>query len=123
MVSERVFHDAVTGDLSDALSLIDAARGAYQKALSEGLSLAYIAEQSGRPQYWFAANILHVVEVLGQPPGETAHHVLAREIIAGLKLADDMLVMISDDSQPAFADLRVTSAEFERYMAWARTVY
>lgn len=123
MVFERVFGTAATDDLCNALSLIDAARGAYQQALSEGLSLAYIAEQSGRPQYWFAANILLVVDVQGQRSGETAHQVLTRGLMAGLKLANDMLVAISDDGQPAFTDLRVTSAAFERYMAWARTVY
>jgi hypothetical protein len=122
MVFAQVFRNAATGDLSSALSLIDAARGAYQKALNEGLPLAYIAGKTGRPQYWFAANILHVVDVLGQPSGNTAHQVLTRNITTGLKLADDMAAMIAGDGRPAFADLRVTSAAFERYMAWASTV-
>ena len=113
--------------MSDAhdkdLSLIDAARGAYQLTLSEGLSLAHIAEQSGRPQYWFANSILHVVEVLGLPPGGDSRQALTRDLVAGLKLADDMSVLIAADGEPAFGDLLVTDAQFERYMAWARTVY
>jgi hypothetical protein len=106
----------------NALPLIDAAGAAYQMAQSEGLSLAFIAGQSGRPQYWFAANILEVVDVLGQHSGETAHQVLTPGLMAGLTLASDMMAVVSGGGQPAFADLRVTSAAFERYMAWARTV-
>jgi hypothetical protein len=123
MFFKKALRSAETGDRNKTLSLIDAARWAYQKALSEGLSLAYIAEQSGRPQYWFANSILNVVEVLGLRPGENSPQVLTRDLVAGLKLADDMSALTDADGQPEFSDLSVTDEQFERYMAWARTVY
>jgi hypothetical protein len=102
------------------MALIDAARGAYQVALSEGLSLAHIAEQSGRPQYWFASNILQVVTVSGRR--EAAEAVLLdRANLAGLILSGDMLVLL-DGEQPVFGDLTLGRSEFERYLGWARAV-
>ncbi len=110
--------------MNDAeISLLDAARGAYQVALSEGLSLAHIAEQSGRPQYWFAANILQVVAVSGRPSADSPPEVLTRAVLAGLTLSGDMLVLVDGDGQPAFGELCLSQTEFERYLAWARTVY
>ncbi len=124
MFFERVFREAATVDVKSAYVLADAARNAYQKALSEGLPLAHIAEQTGRPQYWFANNILHVVEVHGQRTGEAAHTLLSRDLIAELKLADDISgLVVPDTGATEFTDLRITKDQIERYMAWARTVY
>jgi hypothetical protein len=114
----------VAADLETAFVLVDAARRAYQVALSEGLSLAHIAEQSGHPQYWFANSLLHVVDVYGVQAGETAPVLLSRDVIADLKLSDDMLVLTGpDDGQTQCSDLRAPSDQVERYLAWARTVY
>ncbi|GAA0567687.1 hypothetical protein [Rhizomicrobium electricum] len=114
----------MSADLRNALVLVDAARRAYQVALSEGLSLAHIAEQSGHPQYWFANSILHVVDVYGVRTGESAPVLLSRDLVANLKLADDMLVLIDPDTgETKFGDLKTASDQVDRYLAWARTVY
>ena len=124
MLLRRIFHPATSATLDDADALRAAARTAYQTALSERLPLAHIAEQSARPQYWFANSILQVVAVCGRSPDEPGHISLTREIISGLKLADDMGSLFAPgEDQPRFVDLYVTNAEFERYIAWARTVY
>lgn len=124
MLFERVFRTAAATDPKTGLTLIDAGRGAYQKALSEGLPLAHIAEQSGRPQYWFANNILHVVDVHGQRPAETTPVLLTRDLIGSLKLAEDMLAIVDpDDGAEKFGELMLSKEQFERYLAWARTVY
>lgn len=108
----------------DAIALSGAGLAAYQKALSEHLSLAHIAEQSGRPQFWFANNILHVVEAEAKRPGESGLVRLTHEIVRDLKLADDMSELaLPGEDQPRFVDLAITTGEFERYMVWARTVY
>lgn len=124
MYLRRVFHPASSATLDDADGLPAASRKAYQTALSERLPLAHIAEQSERPQYWFANSILQVVHVCGRSPDEPGHISLTREIISGLKLADDMASLYAPgEEQPRFVDLHVVKEEFERYMAWARTVY
>jgi len=124
MFWKRVLHTASTVDLQNAPVLADAARRVYQVALSEGLPLAHIAEQSGRPQYWFANNIIHIVEAHGRRSGEIAYIMLSREVIANLILADDMSVLIdSEDGEEKVDDLRITKEQVERYLAWARTVY
>jgi hypothetical protein len=111
-------------DLKNAFLLCDAARRVYQQVLSEGLPLAHIAEQSERPQYWFANSMLHVVAVQGRRSNEEAHIVLTRGTLAALKLSDDTQVLIDPESGEAkFADLRLMPEQLERYMAWARTVY
>lgn len=110
--------------MGDAYTLGDAARTAYQKALSERLPLAHIAEQSDRPQFWFANSIMQIVDIFGKPPDESDHVRLTRENTRELKLADDMSsLFVPGESKPRFVDLRVTKEEFERYMTWARTVY
>lgn len=104
--------------------MANAARAAYQKALNERLSLAHIADQSERPQYWFANNILQIVDVFGLPPGEADFVRLTREITRSMKLMDDMATLVDpDEGRPSCLDLRVTKEQFERYMKWARTVY
>lgn len=123
MVWERDRNVAST-DLGSAFALVDAARRVYQVALSEGLSLAHIAEQSGHPQYWFANSLLHVVDVYGVRTGEAAHILLERGMLADLKLSDDMLVLIGpDDGQTKCSDLRTPPEQVDRYLVWARTVY
>ena len=124
MLLQRFQRSASSAALQGAYMLSDAGRVAYQKALNERLPLAHIAEQSDRPQYWFANNILQVVDVLGKPPDEAGHVRLTREITSGLKLADDMSALVApEEAQPRFVGLRVTQKEFDRYMVWARTVY
>jgi hypothetical protein len=124
MLLQRFQRSASSAPLQDATTLSDAGRVAYRKALNERLPLAHIAEQSERPQFWFANNILQVVDVYGKPPDEADHVRLTREVASGLKLADDMSALVAPgEDQPRFVDLRVTKEEFERYMKWARTVY
>jgi hypothetical protein len=124
MLLRRILHPASSAALEDAYALPSASRAAYQRALSERLPLAHIAEQSERPQYWFANSILQVVNVFGRAPDETDHVSLTRETISGLRLTDDMASLVAPgEEQPRFVDFRVTKEEFERYLAWARTVY
>ena len=124
MLLRRILHPASSAAIEDAHTLPSGARAAYQKALSEHLPLANIAEQSDRPQYWFANSILQIVNVCGKAPDEPDHVSLTRETISGLKLADDMTSLFAPgEDRPRFVDLRVTKEEFERYIAWARTVY
>ena len=124
MLLQRFQRSASSTTLQCAHTLSDAGRVAYQKALNERLPLAHIAEQSNHPQFWFANNILQVVDVLGNPPEEAGHVRFTREITSGLKLTDDMSALVAPgEDQPRFVDLRVTKEEFERYMKWARTVY
>ncbi|MDE2112600.1 MAG: hypothetical protein KGJ79_15775 [Alphaproteobacteria bacterium] len=124
MLLKRFHRTASSAALQGADALADAARAAYQKALNEHLPLAHIAEQSGHPQYWFANNILQVIDVYGKSPDEAGHGRLTREITSGLKLVDDMSALIAPgETRPRFVELLVTKEEFERYMAWARSVY
>ena len=124
MLLQRIQRSAASSEVESAYTLANAARAAYQKALNERLPLAHIAEQSERPQNWFANNILQIVDVFGLPPGEVDFVRLTREITSGLKLMDDMATLIDpDNGQPSYLDLRVTKEQFERYMKWARTVY
>jgi hypothetical protein len=124
MLLQRFHLSASSAALQSAYTLSNAARAAYQRALNERLPLAHIAEQSEQPQFWFANNILQVVDVYGKPPDEADHVRLAREITSSLKLRDDMSALVApDEEQPRFADLRVTKEDLERYMKWARTVY
>jgi hypothetical protein len=124
MLFQRIQHPASSSDIKQAYTLANAARRAYQTALNERLPLAHIAEQSERPQYWFANNMLQVVEVYGLPAGEADFVSLTREITSSLKLMDDMATLVEpEESQPRYGDLRITNEQFERYLKWARTVY
>ena len=114
---------SVPKTLEGAPTLASAGHVAYQKALNERLALAYIAEQSGRAQYWFANNMLQVVGVYGAPPQATDHVLLTRDITSALKLSDDMVSLTEPgEDAPIYVDLRVTADQFDRYMDWARTV-
>jgi hypothetical protein len=124
MLFQRILHPASASYIKQAYTLANAARRAYQTALNERLPLAHIAEQSERPQYWFANNMLQVIEVCGLPSGEADFVSLTREITSGLKLMDDMATLVEPEaSQPRYGELRVTKEQFERYLKWARTVY
>lgn len=110
--------------LENAVSVAVAGRKAYQTALQEKLPLAAIAEQSGRAPYWFASNLLLVVETYGTAPAEAEPVLLTPEAMNGLKLSDDMLTLAAPGAtEAAYNDLRITNAQFERYLTWARTVY
>lgn len=80
MLLQRFRRSTSSADLQGAYTLADAARAAYRKALSERLPLAYIAEQSERPQFWFANNILQVVDGYGKPPDEDDYVRLTRAV-------------------------------------------
>jgi hypothetical protein len=124
MLFQRLQEATPSSDLENAQTLASAGRAVYQKALNERLPLAHIAEQSGRPQYWFANNILQIVHAYGSPPAKAEHVLLTREITNSLKLSDDMLALTEPKkSDPSYIDLRVTGDQLERYMTWARTVY
>lgn len=104
--------------------LSEAGLTAYQKALKERLPLAHIAEQSERPHYWFANNILQVVGVYGTAPGEEDLLHLTRNETNGLKLIDDMTALVGPDAdERRYERLQVTSGDLDKYMEWARTVY
>jgi hypothetical protein len=121
MLARRV---QVSSKTASASLLAEAGLTAYQKALKERLPLAHIAEQSERPQYWFANNILQVVGVYGTAPGEEDLLHLTRKETGGLKLTDDMTALVASESEERrYEGLRVTSADLDKYMEWARTVY
>ncbi len=103
--------------------LSEAGLTAYQKALKERLPLAHMAEQSERPQYWFANNILQVLGAYGKAPGEEDLLHPTRKEINGLKLIDDMTALVGPDSDRRYEGLQVTAADLDKYMEWARTVY
>jgi hypothetical protein len=124
MLFQRVLRSASSSDIKNASTLANAARVAYQKALSEHLPLAYIAEQSERPQYWFANNMLQIVDTYGSPAGESDFMRLTREVTISLKLQYDMATLSDpEDGEPHYFDLRVTKEQFDAYLKWARTVY
>ena len=104
------------------LSLSEAALGAWETARHERLPLAYVAEQSGRPQHWFAGNILAVAAVEGRHDGESEHRRVPREIASGATLADD-LAALHAGGKAVCSDLRVSAAALAQYLDWARTVY
>ena len=123
MMFERLQQSSAPNNRASAPALATAGRTAYQKALNERLALAYIAEQSGRAQYWFANNILQIVDAYGSPPEKADHVLLTRDITGALKLSDDMLALTAPgQTEPRYIDLRVTTDQFDRYMDWARTV-
>lgn len=113
-----------SNDSTDAYTLAEAAAAVLENARRETLALAHVAEQSGRPQYWFAANMLTVIAVEGLGADAAAAIVLTRALIADLTLADDMMALISaGEGHPIYTGLTVRAAELARYLAWARTVY
>jgi len=123
MMFERLQQSSAPDNLASAPTLAVAGRTAYQKALNERLALAHIAEQSGRAQYWFANNLLQVVDAYGSPPAKADHVLLTRDITGALKLSDDMMTLTAPgQTEPRYFDLRVTADQFDRYMDWARTV-
>lgn len=107
-----------------SVSLAETGLIVYQKALKEHLPLAHIAEQSGRPQYWFAAHIIQIVGVHGKAPGTTTFVRVTREMTGGLRLDDEMTALCTEgEALPRYADLRSDKADIDRYLDWARTVY
>lgn len=122
MLLRRV--QTANSSIRSACSLAEAGLTAYQTALKEQLPLAHIAEQTERPQYWFANNIVQVVGVYGKTPDDGDFVHLTREITGGLKLADDMAMLVaSSEDKPRYEELRATKADIKKYMDWARTVY
>jgi hypothetical protein len=113
-----------SSSLHSANRLAEAGLTAYQMALKERLPLAHIAEQSERPQYWFANNMLQVIGVYGTEPGEETFLHLTRTETSGLTLTDDMTALVSPEAdRRLYESLCVPPADFNKYMEWARTVY
>ncbi len=124
MLSPQAHTSGSSAAIRTASRLAEAGLTAYQKALKERLPLAHIAEQSARPQYWFANNMLQVVGVYGTAPGEEDFLHLTRGETGGLTLVDDMTALVAPDvPEYRYEDLRVTKTDFDTYMEWARTVY
>jgi hypothetical protein len=124
MLMRRVHSPSSSSAIRGSSKLSEAGLQAYQKALKERLPLAHIADQSARPQFWFANNIWQVVGVFGKVPGDVDFLHLTRAETGDLKLADDMVALFApDDEGLRYEDLRVSKADFEKYMEWARTVY
>lgn len=122
MLSPRV--PTPSSAMRGASLLAEAGLTAYQMALKERLPLAHIAEQSERPQYWFANNMLQVVGVYGAAPGEEGFFHLTRKETGGLTLVDDMTALKAPETDELrYEDLRIPAADFDKYMEWARTVY
>jgi hypothetical protein len=107
-----------------AILLAEAGLIVYQKALKEQLALAHIAEQSGRPQYWFANHIIQVVGVYGKVPGEKTLVHLMRDITNGLKLDDEMTALFApEETKARYIELQSDKSDIDKYMDWARTVF
>jgi len=108
----------------ETYALEDAAKRVLEIARKEKLPLAYIAARGGeeRAQYWFANNLLHVVSGEGRRPDTDETEILSREKIGELTLDDDMRALrIRGAARPTFVDLRVSRAEFARYVEFVRT--
>lgn len=122
MLSRRAH--ILPSSLMSADLLAEAGLTAYQMALKERLPLAHIAEQSERPQYWFANNMLQVVGVYAAVPGEEAFLHLTRKLTGGLTLVDDMTALVAPQTdERRYENLRIPRADFDKYMEWARAVY
>lgn len=124
MLSPLAHTSGSSAAVRTASCLAEAGLTAYQMALKERLPLAHIAEQSERPQHWFANNMLQVVGVYGTAPGEDDFLHLTRKETGGLTLVDDMTALVAPDlTEHRYENLCVPKADFDRYMEWARTVY
>lgn len=109
---------------TSSCSLAEAGLTAYQKALKEKLPLARIAEQSQRPQLWFAKHILQIIGADAKAPGRPDLVHLSRETAAGLNLADEMtMLQAPNETQPRYVELQVSRADIDKYLEWARTVF
>lgn len=108
----------------NSYALADAGSLALKLAETERLPLAYVARhQPPNAEHWFAASILSVVGGEGLRGNETSRRALVRTDLDGLTLSDDMSKLtLADNPEPVSTDLRVSRAEFDRYMRWARTV-
>jgi hypothetical protein len=105
-------------------TLPEAGRLARDLAEREQLPLARVARTSPPTgEHFFAASILSVVGGEGLRRGETIRSALTRADLNGLSLSDDMTVLTGAESaDPVSTDLRISKADFARYMGWARTV-
>ncbi|MGB8600965.1 MAG: hypothetical protein WCD42_02085 [Rhizomicrobium sp.] len=105
------------------LPLGAAAHAIYLAALDEKLPLAAIAECSGHPHHWFAANMLQIIEVVGERLETGASEVVCRIVAARLQLdAEIKSLKAMAAAQPSYANLSVASAQLQKYLDWARTV-
>lgn len=124
MLLRRVQSGNAAPPSRNSVSLAEAGLIVYQKALKEHLPLAHIAEQSGRPQYWFASHIIQIIGVYGKTPVEATIVRVTRELTRGLTLDDEMTALIAEgEAEPRYGDLRSDKADIDKYLDWARTVY
>ncbi len=100
-------------------SLLEAGRAAYEAARKAHMPVAHIAEQSHQPASWFARSMAQIVGVEAHVPGEAGYrHVVAS---GDLVLSDDLASLAS--AQQRYDDLRLSKADIDKYLNWARTVY
>ena len=79
---------------------------------------------TGRGHYWFAENVIAIVGVRGKSPGADIPADLRPEETKGLRLDDDMTALrTSREEQPSFIDLKISRAQFLKYLDWARTTW
>lgn len=110
---------------AEPYALADAALQALDVARREHWALLSIATLNGeeRARHWFAASLLEIVSVQGRRPDSIQSETLTMALRRNLTLTDDIGGLVAaGDNEPRFVDLRVTHAEFEKYLAWARTV-
>lgn len=123
MLFRRVNKPRASADLKQSDTLAQGAGVTYDAAKKEKLPLAYVAEQSGNPVFWFANSILHVVTVYGRRTDEADYVHLTREVTGKHTLAKDMTALTAADTTSTdYVDLRLTKSELALYMDWARTV-
>lgn len=106
-------------------TLAEAAGLTLEVARQERWALLQIALLKGEAgaQYWFAINLLEIVEVQGRRREATQSEALPRNLRRDLTLNDSMNALIAaDEAEPRFVDLCVTKSEFKKYLKWARTV-
>jgi hypothetical protein len=112
MLSPRAYSPSAS--MHSAFLLAEAGLTAYQMALKERLPLAHIAEQSERPQYWFANNMLQVIGVYGTVVGAQDFLHFSRKETGGLALVDDMTALVSPEADKRlYENLRIPAADFD----------
>ncbi|MDR5726772.1 MAG: hypothetical protein RB191_04805 [Terriglobia bacterium] len=106
-------------------SLSEAAQQALDIASRERWPLLHLAGLAvgQSAQYWFATNLLEIVDIQGRAPGTTQNETLARSLRRDLTLNEDMdALTAAGEVEPRFVDLSVTGTELKKYLEWARTV-
>jgi hypothetical protein len=125
MLLDRLFRSNKT-QIPAEQTLAEASRVILDIARLERLPLLYMAERdgTGRGLYWFAENMIAIVGVRGKSPGADIPADLRSEETKGLRLDDDMTALrTSREEQPSFVDLKISRAQFLKYLDWVRTTW